>query len=385
LFAALAMAGLLAVAGTALHGSAVTPARLPPTAHAERAALADGKARMHLPCAALTAAMAVGAVRRRASAAASGTRVPASKKVAGLTAEAKVALGMREEMVQATIDASSPVPESFEQAVNWACSASLRAAREGQFRHTMYFNTGTVDSRVSGELGNVLEFAERFAKTLSVASSLPKGNGVRVLFTDYGAMAMVAQRWEPVPDNMILDHLPPVLPKIELKLEERMKLLEFLESSVIVIVAPNQSEMAAVLALFDVMEEVGKTVPVALLNAKLVTDNVKAAGVMLRRYRAAEQTFLPVFHLEQFEPDDDKDAIPLNPAVISRVWPRPFSVWEDNAEDPEAIDGYFLLDVNDSKPPVYEDCMTFLKGSREMTRRMRLKERQEREAGGKQI
>ena len=34
-----------------------------------------------------------------------------------------------------------------------------------------------------------------------------------------------------------------------------------------------------------------------------------------------------------------KDPLPLNSAVIVRVWPRPYSVWEDNPEDPEAIDG----------------------------------------------
>ena len=45
-----------------------------------------------------------------------------------------------------------------------------------------------------------------------------------------------------------------------------------------------------------------------------------------------------------------QDPLPLNSAVIVRVWPRPYSVWEDNPEDPEAIDGYFLLDVNESQP-----------------------------------
>ena len=260
-------------------------------------------------------------------------------------------MSMREEMVQATVDASSPVPQSFEQAVNWACSASLRAFAEGQARQSMYFNTGAIDNQVSGELGNVLQFAERFAKTLAMSPRLPQGNGVRVLFTDFGAMSLVAERWNPLPENLILDHLPPVLAKMELKLEERETIKEFLESSYLMIVAPNQSEMAAVLALFDVMKEEGKKVPVVLLNAKLLQDSVKAAGVMLRNYRGLEGTLLPTFHLEQFEPDDDKDAIPLNPAVIVRVWPRPYSVWEDNAEDPEAIDGYFLLDVNDSQVP----------------------------------
>ncbi|OLP83957.1 hypothetical protein AK812_SmicGene35207 [Symbiodinium microadriaticum] len=297
-----------------------------------------------------------------------------------LTEEAKLALAMREEMVQATVDASSPVPQSFDQAVNWACSAFLRATAERQMRQSMYFNTGTIDNQVSGELGNVLQFAERFAKTLAMSPRLPQGKGVRVLFTDFGAMSLVSTRWNPLPENLTLDHLPPVLPKMELKMEEKTKIEEFLESSMLLIVAPNQSEMAAVLAIFEIMKETGKTIPVVLLNAKLLQDSVAAAGVMLRNFRSMEGTLLPIFHLEQFEPDEDKDPVPLNPAVIVRVWPRPFSVWEDNAEDPEAIDGYFLLDVNDQQD--YQDLMTFLKGSREMTKRMRLKERQQREAGG---
>lgn len=34
-----------------------------------------------------------------------------------------------------------------------------------------------------------------------------------------------------------------------------------------------------------------------------------------------------------------QDPIPLNSAVVVRVWPRPFSVWEDNPEDPEVRRG----------------------------------------------
>lgn len=49
-----------------------------------------------------------------------------------------------------------------------------------------------------------------------------------------------------------------------------------------------------------------------------------------------------------------QDPLPLNSAVIVRVWPRPFSVWEDNPEDPESIDGYFLLDVNEQQ--AQDDC-----------------------------
>ena len=54
-------------------------------------------------------------------------------------------------LVQATIEASTPVPQSFDQAVTWACSACLRAAEEGGER------LGTVGCllRGSGYLGYV--------------------------------------------------------------------------------------------------------------------------------------------------------------------------------------------------------------------------------------
>lgn len=288
----------------------------------------------HLSAAVAVASLAAAAVRRRAN--------PVQKQLqslgAGMTEEKRLAMGMREEMVQATIEASTPVPQSFDQAVTWACSAALPAAEEGQNRQSMYFNTGAEDAQVTGELGGVLQFGEQVAKTLAYSNKLPEGNGVRVLFTDFGAKSLVATRWGDLPENLILDHLPPVLPKRELRMEERMKLNEILESSILLVVAPNQSEMAAVLAIFDVMKDLGKKVPVILLNARLVQDTTAVAGVMLRNFRAFEGTLLPVFHLEQFDPEDDKDPLPLNSAVIVRVWPRPYSVWEDDPEDPEAID-----------------------------------------------
>ena len=50
-----------------------------------------------------------------------------------------------------------------------------------------------------------------------------------------------------------------------------------------------------------------RKVPVILLNARLVQDTTAVAGVMLRNFRAFEGTLLPVFHLEQFDPEDDKE------------------------------------------------------------------------------
>eukprot|EP00971_Amphidinium_carterae_P007406 147053-Amphidinium_carterae.1 len=40
----------------------------------------------------------------------------------------------------------------------------------------------------------------------------------------------------------------------------------------------------------------------------------------------------------------------LNEAVVMRVWPKSFTIWEDNPTDPAAVDGYFLLGLRDDVP-----------------------------------
>lgn len=47
-----------------------------------------------------------------------------------------------------------------------------------------------------------------------------------------------------------------------------MKISELLEASALLVVAPNQSEMAAVLAIFDVMRELGKMLGVQGYGAR---------------------------------------------------------------------------------------------------------------------
>mmetsp|Transcript_66620 Transcript_66620/g.135645 ORF Transcript_66620/g.135645 Transcript_66620/m.135645 type:complete len:136 (+) Transcript_66620:3-410(+) len=117
------------------------------------------------------------------------------------------------------------------------------------------------------------------------------------------------------------------------------------------------------------MDMRGTDMPVIVLNPKLMTNTFTGAGTLLKQYRKFEKTLLPVFHLEQIDPPED-DAVGLNSCVVSRVWPRPYSTWEDNPDDPEALDGYFLLDLNESQAPPVQDCLDFLRISREMSVQM---------------
>merc|ERR1719401_3383074 len=118
------------------------------------------------------------------------------------------------------------------------------------------------------------------------------------------------------------------------------------------------------------MESAGTDLPMIIINPKLMTNTFIGAGTLLRQFRKFEQKLLPVFHLEQIDPPEEGDLLGLNSCVVSRVWPRPYSTWEDNPEDPEAIDGYFLMDLNESQAPPVQDCLEYLKISREMSIQM---------------
>lgn len=301
----------------------------------------------------------------------------------GLTQEQKMARKLRAEMVAETIDKSSPVPESFEQAVVWACSASLEAIKDKKFRQEMYFNTGSQDVRIDGDLGAAVQFGEAVAATFAESDRLPKeGDGtVRVVFPDMGARACVAQRWNDLPDNVILDHFPPIMPLSEVKPEEEYKLQQMLSASMIIIVAPLQTELGCVFALMDRIDSLSHDIPVIFMNARLVQDRTVIAGERTFLYIELEKQITPVFHLEQYDPKPDKEQIQLNSAVIVRVWPRPYSTWEDNPEDAEAIDGYFLMDVDEKRAPEPNEVHSMLEGSRKLTKRMRQKERLEQDQG----
>ncbi|CAE8598682.1 unnamed protein product [Polarella glacialis] len=164
-------------------------------------------------------------------------------------------------------------------------------------------------------------------------------------------------------------------------MEEQMKIAAMMSAAVLVVVTPGQAELPAVLAVYEALKDTGRKVPMVFVNARLVQDVGAAAGALLNNYRNMERLLLPVFHLEQYEPPEDKELIPLNPAVITRVWPRPFSVWEDNPDDPDSIEGYFLLDVNDVRAPNGDDMVAFLTMSRKATKDLRNRERETREKG----
>lgn len=274
------------------------------------------------------------------------------------TFETREAREQRAQNMRETIDASTPVPKDFNQAVSWACGAALKATQAGRFRQSMYFNSGAgTDAR--GELGIILAFAAQFAETISGAKALLErpGNGVRLVFSDLGAYS-VAQGTVDQDANVTLDYFPSAG-----GVEAQDKMAEMCNSSLIIVVAPQQTEADAITVLLQALQNAKYQIPVILLNPKLVRDKTTTSEI-----RQLISSLLPCFYMEQLEAPKNTD---LNPSVLARVWPRPFSLWEDNPDDPESIDGYFLLDVNDVKPQSKEEILQLLKTSRDLLQKLK--------------
>mmetsp|Transcript_34880 Transcript_34880/g.76117 ORF Transcript_34880/g.76117 Transcript_34880/m.76117 type:complete len:382 (-) Transcript_34880:88-1233(-) len=354
-------------------GSSAPRSERPGFAVGQRAVLADAASAslLGVPLAFVASALGGGACRRlrfqrRSRATALLRRAAPAVPTQQFSQEVRDGAIMRDEMVQSSIEAATPVPQSFSQAVTWACSAALQAAEAGNSRQTMFFNAGGKTKDVNGEIGGVLAFAEQFA-TLLVGAEPLEGGKVRVIFSDMGAASMARVRWEPLPEGLELDYFPQVIQGQDATTEMKMQLRDMLDAAFLVVVAPKQAETPALLQLFKVMGEAGRDIPVVIMNQNCVQDTAIAASSMLRAFGSLRKTLVPTFHLEQHEPPEDDDDM-LNPCVVARVWPRPYSVWEDNPDDPDAIDGYFLLDLNDVEAPDSEEIEELMRFSRNATR-----------------
>mmetsp|Transcript_32898 Transcript_32898/g.83307 ORF Transcript_32898/g.83307 Transcript_32898/m.83307 type:complete len:391 (-) Transcript_32898:69-1241(-) len=288
------------------------------------------------------------------------SRVPCR---ASMTQEQQELLALRTEQAEAAIEKATPVPESFEDAVALACKATMAAAEAGNKRQNIYFDAGEGDSDIGGVLGRVLPFAEAFAKAMT-AIQAAKGGKVRVVFNDMGGKSICENRWAPLPPGLALDYFPAMTKQQTGEGRVRAKLDEILDADVIIPVATTQNEMPALLTLAEMMKQsTRRDVPIVLINPKLIQDATLAAGSQMREIMAFAERLLPSFHLEQVEPPDESG---LNPGVVCRVWPQPFSVWEDNEDDPEAIDGFFLLDLSDTEAPSPTQIKDMLKTSMEI-------------------
>lgn len=281
--------------------------------------------------------------------------------------ETGTALQQREENVRETVANSSPVPENFQQALTWAAGACMKAIQAAVYRQSMYFNSGE-KAQSGSDLVTILQFALEFSNTIAQTKLFKQraGDGVRVVFADYGAYSVAsASVTEDSPKNVKLDYLP-AYSNSGMSPDVKVKFMDFCNASMIVMVAPTQVEASAIFMLFKVMEQEQKALPVVFMNPKLSVAD--PTGAIANQLRALQLNTVPVFHLEQMEPPKNSE---LNPSVISRVYPRPFSAWEDNPDDPDSVNGFFLLDVNDTKPLTKKELLDLLKMSRNMFLKIR--------------
>jgi len=273
-----------------------------------------------------------------------------------------------EDEVQAAVESATPVPGSFDQACAWASAAAFNAAQNGKMKQTMYYNAGgSDDASVSGELANVLAFSETMCKMM--CQSVPvEGGIIRVVLPDVGRASLVKTKWEAnsddgeLPDNLLIDYLPTTMSSTVAGASSALAnsaYVELLDAEVLVILAPRQQECASILALIEGMTKLGKNIPMIMVNAQLRAGE---GGIVAKQARKLLQQATNTFHLAQYVPDSDDPM--MSAGVVARVWPRPYSTWEDFPEDPDSNDGYFLMDLGE-RPPAPETVFSLLEASRD--------------------
>jgi len=296
-------------------------------------------------------------------------RLPVQMKAQrGVTIEIAEELRLAQEGVNLSLEKATPVPESFEQAISFAAVAGIMAMEAGLYRQSMYYDTGEVDENIGGNLGKTLPFVESLAKTLANTEAL-EGGIVTCLFPDFGSVAMAETRWKPLPKRLFLDHLPNVMPNSELTTADKARMENLLESKILLIICPGQTDLPAILQLLQLTRITGNDVPVIFINAEFIQNPDAAGGNLLKSAIKMAQKTVRSFHLQQYDPPEDGEDY-ANPAVIARVYPQPFSLWEDDPEDPDAVDGFFLLELDETAPFSEAFILEQLELSKKMRKRM---------------
>eukprot|EP00929_Paragymnodinium_shiwhaense_P053804 TRINITY_DN2696_c0_g2_i1.p1 TRINITY_DN2696_c0_g2~~TRINITY_DN2696_c0_g2_i1.p1 ORF type:complete len:419 (-),score=88.90 TRINITY_DN2696_c0_g2_i1:260-1516(-) len=294
-----------------------------------------------------------------------GKKRPGGVPTKGMSEGMQAELMQRQALVREANSKATPVPSSFEQTVGWACAAAVNAAEGGKMRQTMFFSAGgeEMSGNLSGNFGEVFIFAEELVMNLA-ASDAMEGARIKVVFSDIGAKGMAASRWDlSETDNIMLSYLPQINQQTPANPAQQAQLDDLCDTDFMILVAPIESDLPSVLLLVDALNQTGKEVPFIMLNPRLLSKEYNINRNTIRSYKRMVNNMTETFHLEQVDsPDED---MVLNPAVIARVYPRPFSVWEDCPEDPDAVDGYFLLDINDELPPRFEELRELLSFSYE--------------------
>lgn len=233
------------------------------------------------------------------------------------------------------LEVATPVPESLEQAASWAAQAVLAAREEGVAVQAMLCS---IQGEEEGSLlSEGVDFSELLVREF-VALGATSGIGVRVIFGDADTASQCAKAWEPLPPSVALGHLP----------EGVAELPRLLDAPFVIVVAPVEAEMPAVAALAGLA---------ATEKATLIVVNAEPGQ------GPAEAAMNCTFHMQQVVVQD-LDGSPLNPAIITRAWPRRFATWEDNPDDPDADNGYYFLQVHEDAAPSTREVRVMLATSK---------------------
>lgn len=262
-------------------------------------------------------------------------------------------------LVQTKAQDATPVPESFEQAIKWACVAALGAAKGGQMRQVMRFSMPSSEGEASEDTNDVsgtLGFSEGLVKSIAK-------EGVLVIVPDEGIAQACERDWAPLPPSVMLKSA-----------SNSRNLAKLADTSIVVAAAPDTRE-----PFDDATMEWLYSLPDDVLLILVESSNASFAPNAILKKRG----FATTFHMDSVQQlefrnlgggEDDpygRTIGAINPAFVTRVWPRPFSVWEDDIENEAGFNGYFLLNISvDASGPSENDVQVLLETSRDRRKRL---------------
>jgi len=266
-------------------------------------------------------------------------------------------------MLAETLSTATPVPEDFQDAMTLACNCVLLAMAQGKLRQQVFYDSGDTDMKVNGAFGTALGFVDGFGNRM--AEELKGKGSIVCVFGDMGKMGIAKKQLGELPAEMRLEYFPPMNPRTQMNQGIQEQFDSIRSSDLILVVAPEPEEICPLMHLCDELDKSRSGAPVVLLNSRLTEKlRMEEANIAMKKYLQMKQTMVVAFHLQQYDPPQNEEEF-MNAAVIVKAHPKPYTIWEDNPDDPEAIDGFFLMDVS-AAPPKMDKVKEMLKSSKTM-------------------
>lgn len=264
----------------------------------------------------------------------------------------KIKLVEFEQERQKKLGQSTPMAESFEEAVELAADVAVAAREDGVTAQIMYCSPqGDEDE------DTLLEEAGDLSEQLAIAFAAQ--GPVQVVLPNDETLNFYAGEWADLPTGVSLRTMP------EDASDASLASLLDAGAAFVLLVSPGEAQRPSVERLLALAKERG--------GGSGDEDgeegpSVTAVVAVNARWEGVPEGATRTFHLEQVDMVDGVGE-PYNTAIITRAYPQAFTVWEENPEDVKAVNGLCFVDVcneDPEQPPGTQELLKMLETNRKL-------------------